>query len=99
MMSLAVPWWGRRLAFFRVHDVEVRGARYTRATDIVARLGIDTLHSIWEPLDSLEARVERHPQVADARIRRWLPSTLIVDVTENLPVAFVPLVSACQSRV
>jgi cell division protein FtsQ len=74
----------------RVHDVEVRGTRFATASDIVARLDIDTLHSIWEPLDSLEARVERHPQVEDARIRRWLPSTLIVEVTENLPVAFVP---------
>lgn len=86
---VAVPWWGRQLAFFRVHAVEVRGTRFVKATEIVERLGIDTLHSIWEPLDSLEARVERHPQVASAEIRRWLPSTLIVEVTENLPIAFI----------
>jgi len=90
LVILAVPWWGRHLAFFRVHDVEVRGTRFAKASDIAARLAIDTLHSIWEPLDSLEARVERHPQVQEARIRRWLPSTLIVEVMENLPIAFVP---------
>jgi len=90
LVILTVPWWGRHLAFFRVHDVEVRGTRFAKASDIAARLAIDTLHSIWEPLDSLEARVERHPQVQEARIRRWLPSTLIVEVTENLPIAFVP---------
>jgi cell division protein FtsQ len=90
LVLLTVPWWGRQLAFFRVHDVEVRGTRLLKASEIVTRLGIDTMHSIWEPLDSLQARVERHPQVASARIRRWLPSTLIVEVTENLPVAFVP---------
>lgn len=89
LVLLAVPWWGQELAFFRVHDVEVRGTRYLKASDIVGRLGIDTMRSIWEPLDSLEARVEGHPQVASAEIRRWLPSTLIVEVTENLPIAFV----------
>ena len=88
---LAVPWWGRRLAYFRVHDVEVRGTRFTRPAEILARLDVDTLHSIWSPLDVLEARVETHPQVEDARIRRWLPSTLIVEITENIPLAFVPV--------
>jgi len=53
LVILTVPWWGRHLAFFRVHDVEVRGTRFAKASDIASRLAIDTLHSIWEPLDSL----------------------------------------------
>ncbi len=97
LTMLTVPWWGRHLAFFRVHDGEVRGTRFTRAADIAARLDIDTTQSIWLPLDSLEARVERHPQVQDARIRRWLPSTLIVEITEKLPIAFVPVGSGLRA--
>lgn len=96
LTMLAVPWWGRHLAFFRVHEVEIRGTRFTRASDIAARLGVDTLFSIWSPLDSLEARVERHPQVQDAQISRWLPSTLIVEIIENLPLAFVPVGSGLR---
>ena len=97
LTMLTVPWWGRYLAFFRVHNVEVRGTRFIRAADIAARLDVDTTHSIWLSLDSLEARVERHPQVQDARIRRWLPSTLIVEITESLPIAFVPVGSGLRA--
>ena len=34
--------------------------------------------------------VEGHPQVRSARIERRLPSTLILTVDENLPIALVP---------
>jgi cell division protein FtsQ len=87
---LATPWWGRDLAFFRVQQVEVRGTRYARPADIAARLALDTTVSIWNAVDSLRARAERHPQVHSARISRRLPSTLVVTVEENLPVALVP---------
>ena len=86
----ATPWWGRNLAFFRVQQVEVRGTRFARPSDIAARLQVDTTFSIWSPFDSLRARVEAHPQVRAARIERRLPSTLIVTIDENLPIALVP---------
>lgn len=87
---VTVPWWGRPLAFFRLHDVEVRGTRFARASEIAARLQVDTNTSIWISLDTLEARVERHPQVRSARVRRWLPSKLVVEIMENEPIALVP---------
>ncbi len=87
---LATPWWGRDLAFFRVQQVEVRGTRYARPADIAARLALDTTVSIWNDLDSLRVRAERHPQVHTARLSRRLPSTVVVTVDENLPVALVP---------
>ena len=88
--GLAVPWWGRDLAFFRVRSIEVRGTRFARPADIAARLRLDTTASVWTPLYSLRARVEAHPQVRSARVRRWLPSRVIVEITENEPVALVP---------
>lgn len=87
---LATPWWGRDLDFFRVRRVEVQGTRFARSSDIAARLAIDTTFSIWNDLDSLTARVEGHPQVREARLTRRLPSTLVVTVDENLPIALVP---------
>lgn len=88
------PWWGRaalrRMAFFRVRNVEIVGARYLQASDVVARLAVDTTASVWDDLDRLEARVRSHPQVAGVEIGRRLPGTLVVRVTENLPVALVP---------
>ncbi len=90
LFFLATPLWGRYLAFFRVHTVEVRGARFARQEEILARLGVDSTHSIWGSLDALQRRVERHPQVRSASVHRRLPSRLIVDIVEQEPVAFVP---------
>jgi cell division protein FtsQ len=86
--------WGaragaRQMAFFRVRSVEVRGAHYLQPNEIVARLQIDTLTSLWDDLEPFRERVRRHPQVADVRIERRMPGTLLVIVEENLPVALV----------
>ena len=86
--------WGPRvlaeMAFFRLRRVQVVGARYVRADSIVALLGVDTTRSIWDDTDELVARVRRHPQVSDVQIARRVPGTLVVTITERVPVAFVP---------
>lgn len=88
------PWWGPRvlaeLSFFRLRRVQVVGARYVRADSIVALLEVDTTRSIWDETDELVARVRKHPQVSDVEISRRVPGTLVVTVTERVPVAFVP---------
>ena len=86
--------WGvragaRSMAFFRVRSVEIRGARYIQPNEIVARLQIDTLASLWDDLEPFRERVRRHPQVADVRFERRMPGTLVVIVQENLPVALI----------
>ena len=90
---VASPWWGpaalRPLDFFRVRRVEILGTRYVSPDEIVSRLRIDTTASIWDDVGSLERRVRKHPSVRDVRIERKLPGTLLVKVTEILPVALV----------
>lgn len=86
--------WGvragaRQMAFFRVRAVEVRGVRYLQPNEIVARLQVDTLTSLWDDLEPLRQKVRRHPQVDDVRIERRMPGTLVVIVRENLPVALI----------
>jgi cell division septal protein FtsQ len=98
MMAAA---WGvragaRQMAFFRVRSVEVRGTRYLQPTDIVARLQIDTLMSLWDDLEPLRQRVRRHPQVSEVRIERRPPGTLVVIVQENLPVALIQTATGLQ---
>lgn len=91
---LSVPWWGRaalrRLDFFHVRAVEVTGARYLDPADVLRRLDVDTLRSIWDELAPLEQRVLAHPQVRAVTIDRRLPGTLQVRVEEHAPVAFAP---------
>ena len=87
------PWWGlaalRSLDFFRVQRVELEGVRYAAPDEIVSRLRVDTTASVWDNVSPLEARVAEHPLVRTVRIRRKLPGTLVVVVTEKPPVALV----------
>ena len=88
------PWWGPRvlshMSYFQVRRIEVYGRHYVQPRDVLARMRIDTTTSVWTDLSVLERRVAAHPQVHEVHIERKLPGTLVVRVTENLPVAFVP---------
>jgi cell division protein FtsQ len=94
VLAIGAPFWGplllRHLAFFRVRKVEIVGARYVSVGEVVDRLRIDTTASIWDPTESLAARLASHPQLRRVSVRRKLPGTLVVDIDENLPVALVP---------
>ena len=79
----------RRMEFFRVRRVEIVGARYLAPSDILARLNVDTLASVWDPTAPLVSKVEGYPGVARANIHRKLPGTLVVEIVERVPVALV----------
>jgi cell division septal protein FtsQ len=86
--------WGtraaaRQMAFFRVRSVEIRGVRYLQPGEVLARLKVDTLMSLWDDLEPLRERVRHHPQVTGVTITRRLPGTLVVTVQENQPVALI----------
>lgn len=86
-----------QLVFFRIREVEVKGTRYLEPRAVVARMRVDTLRSIWEETDIFRSRIESHPQVTSAEIKRRLPSTLIVVIRENLPVALIPAAAGFQA--
>lgn len=94
LLAVTSPLWFpllvRRMAFFHVHRVEIVGTHYIAPSDILSRLRVDTLTSIWDPTAPLVARVQRHPAVQKAVISRKLPGTLLVEITERTPVALVP---------
>jgi len=91
----ALPWIGPRalssLAFFRVRKVEIRGATYIPASEILGRLRLDSSASVFDDPDPLLRRLQAHPQIRDVEIDRRLPATLIVRVRENMPVALIPV--------
>ena len=92
---VSAPWWGPRalaqLDFFHARRVVFEGVRYARPTELVARLKVDTLQSIWQPLEPLVDRIAAHPMVASVVVERQLPGTLLIRVVEREPVAYVPL--------
>ncbi len=79
----------RTMAFFRVRTIEIRGTRYLQPNEIVQRLQVDTLRSLWDDVGPLEARIRNHPQVSDVHVTRRMPGTLVVTLRENLPVALI----------
>ncbi|HJQ21281.1 MAG TPA: FtsQ-type POTRA domain-containing protein [Gemmatimonadaceae bacterium] len=87
------PLWAplllRRLSFFRVRHVEVVGARYVAPRNVLDRMKVDTLSSVWDPLAPLENRIAQHPLVREVRVERKLPGTLVVRLVERAPVALV----------
>ena len=88
------PFWGPlvmgRMRFFRVHRIEIVGAHYVAPSDILSRLHVDTTQSVWNPTEPLAARVMTDAEIEHAVVRRRLPGTLVVEVTERVPVALVP---------
>ncbi len=91
-------WGGARflagLPVFRVERVEVAGLGYLTRDGVRAAAGVDSSTSVWESTGDMTARLESHPMVAAARVERALPSTLLLDVEEAVPVGLVasPLV-------
>ena len=94
VLAAGSPFWGpllmRRMAFFHVKRIEILGARYVAPSDILTRLHVDTLASVWDPTAPLVARIESHPEIERAKVHRKMPGTLVVEVTERVPVALIP---------
>ncbi len=78
------------LDYFHVQTVQLEGARFLTPTAVIAALGADTSASVFDDPSGFVAKVESIPLVAHARVRRKLPGTLVVSITERVPVALVP---------
>ncbi len=79
-----------RSPYFAVVEFQVAGNTVLSDEEIVARCG-RTHESIFAfDLDKSAALIEANPWVESARLRRKLPGTIIIEVTERSPVAFLP---------
>jgi cell division septal protein FtsQ len=94
LLVLGSPFWAplllRRMDFFRVRKLEIVGTRYIGTSDIVARAGVDTTRSVWDPTGPVADRVGAHPGIETVHVSRRLPGTLVIAITEHQPVALVP---------
>jgi len=93
LLGVAVLLWAwvglqqlRRLPYFEIANVAVRGNAQVGTAQIVASLGLRPGTSILEPdLNELRRRVLANPWIRDARLSRRLPLTLEVVVWERRP--------------
>ena len=88
---LVAPRLGRRLAFFRVRQLEVIGTRYLDEAAVVRGLGLRPDASTLDRLDAVRKAAMAEPGVVSATVERQLPATLRVIVREATPVALVAL--------
>ena len=87
---LAAPRLLRRLAFFRVRQVELVGVRNLDPDAVLAALRLSAGASVFDDTRLLADRVRGLAGVADARVVRRPPAALKVMVQEVEPVALVP---------
>ncbi len=91
LVGLSVPLWVPRLLAslpaFRVATVQVVGTLYVSPTDVVRLAAVEPDASVWDDPADWEARVESHPLVLEARIRRDGSRVLEIQVIEDRPVA------------
>ncbi|HEU4698052.1 MAG TPA: FtsQ-type POTRA domain-containing protein [Gemmatimonadales bacterium] len=81
------PALGRRLDFFRVRRVELAGVRYLEPRAVLAALRLPRRASVFDDLAVYERRAAALPGATKIAVRRRLPGTLRVEVTETVPVA------------
>ena len=93
-MSALVVWMAaplalRRVAFFRVRQVELVGIRHLDADRVLATLRMSPRASVFDDTEVLAERLRRLEGVADATVMRRPPASLKVIVREVEPVALV----------
>lgn len=85
----ALPQMLAKVPLFEVATVRVEGAEMVPDREILEWAAIPDTATVWDDPTEWEVAVSGHPVVRAVRIRRDLPSTLVVEVEERIPVAFV----------
>jgi cell division protein FtsQ len=83
-------WVVARSAVFQIQRIDVLGNRRLTDGEIARRSGIRLRSNLLTvPLDEVERSLLRSPWIAGAEASRSLPSTLVIQVQERSPVAWV----------
>lgn len=80
----------KRQGIFEVQSIEVNGATYSRKSDIIRYSGIEWGDSLFDvDLLTAAAKTTDHPYISFAVVKRIPPSTILIEVTEQSPIAVV----------
>lgn len=92
-LGMASPMWGpafmRTLPAVRVAAIEVNGSRFVSSDAARALAAIPPEASAWDEHADAETRLETHPLIEEARVRRQGLNRLAIELREVRPVALV----------
>jgi cell division protein FtsQ len=78
------------MALIHPDQVHLAGNHYVEPASVLEIFAADRGHSVLRiPLEERRSQIEAIPWVAQATVRRALPNTLQVDITERTPIAFL----------
>jgi cell division protein FtsQ len=83
---------------FAVEEVRVEGTRYLDPAELLAVARIEELDARdleSADLERIGERVAAHPLVARVGVRRSLPAAVVIEITERVPVAYLPGEPVC----
>jgi hypothetical protein len=87
LVGVFAPMVLRRMTFFRVRQLEIAGARYLDAADVLRGLALPPTASTLDRLAPIRRAAEAIPGVLGAKVERRLPGTLRITLREASPVA------------
>jgi hypothetical protein len=86
--TAAAPRGLRRIDTFRINRVEIYGAHYMTPEQVLAASHITKQTSVFDNVEQFRAALLSQPMIASASVRRRLPNTAVVRITETHPIAF-----------
>lgn len=94
LVAVAVPLggavWVARSPEFRLSEVTVAGTRRVETGWVEGALEpLRGRQILWLSLDEIERRLEDHPWIAGAEVRKELPDRLVVEIVERRPAALL----------
>jgi len=89
LLFVGLPRAMRKMDFFRVSKIDIRGLANLRAEDVVRVLPIPAGMSLLDDLDGVQRAADSIPGLADVVVSRRLPGTLVVTLREAPPIALV----------
>lgn len=87
-ITAAAPSGLRRIDAFRIDHIEIYGAHYLTPEQVLAASHITKKASVFDNVETWRAALLAQPFIATATVRRRLPNTEVVRITETLPIAF-----------
>jgi hypothetical protein len=87
-LAAAAPLALRRISAFNVQRIEVVGGHHLVPQEAVAASGITMRSSVFDDPAPWRTALLAHPLIADVRIERQVPNTIVLHVVEAVPVAF-----------